>query len=247
MYKHWRPLAVSLIVLALAAPARAGLRELSTVEAADSVLNTLTADPHRGIPPALMREARGVVVIPHVVKLGLLVDRRFGRGVLLTRRPDGGWSQPVFVSLDGTGVGLEAGVESTDLVLVFRTEKSLEQILRGKGHVTLGSEVAIAAGPFGKELEGVASLNPRAEVFAYARTRGLFAGVSLEGDNVRIDNQANEEFYHIRGCRPGHVLALTGRSSVAVVEHLREHLTHPVVITGPVPPPEQHAPAHHGH
>ncbi len=240
MQKRWQMLAVGLLALTTA-PVSAGLRELSTVEAAVGVLKTLAADPHKSIPPEVMREARGVVIIPHVVKAGLIVDRRFGRGVLLTRRPDGSWSHPVFVTLDGHGIGLEAGVEATDLVLVFRTEKSLEHILQGKGQVTLGNDIAIAAGPFGKELEGAATLRAKAEVFAYGRSRGLFAGVSLEGDCVHSDTQANEEFYHIRGCQPGHILALTGRSTVAAVEQLKEQVGHmsaplPVHVVPPLAP-----------
>jgi lipid-binding SYLF domain-containing protein len=239
MQQRWPVLAVGLLALA-SAPVSAGLRELSTLEAAESVLKTVTTDPHKGVPPVVLREARGVVIIPHVVRVGLIVDERFGRGVLLTRRPDGGWSHPVFVALKGKGIGLEAGVEATDLVLVFRTDQGLEHILKGKGQVTLGNDVAIAAGPFGKELEGAAARRPKAEIFAYAHSRGLFAGAALEGDRVYADTQANEEFYHIRGCQPAHILGQTGRSTVAVVEHLKEQLTRlcpppAPVIAVPVP------------
>ena len=108
-----------------AAPATAGHREQATLESAAEVIRTLPADPLSCIPPVLLRDAHAVAVIPHVVKAGFLVDGRFGRGVLVVRRPDGSWGDPVFVVLAGGGLGLQSGVQSTDVVLLFRTASSI--------------------------------------------------------------------------------------------------------------------------
>jgi lipid-binding SYLF domain-containing protein len=223
------------MLLALAgAPLWAGPPEVRTLESAGAVLQALPADVHKCLPPAVLRDAWGVAVIPHVVKAGLVFDHRFGRGVLLARRSDGRWSDPVFVTLEGGGVGLEAGVEATDLVLVFRTSASVDRVLKGKGQLKLGADAAVAAGPLGRETEASTALLRKAEVYAYSHSRGLFAGLSLEGDHLRVDADANEAFYRIRGGHPEKVLARKGGPPIVEVERLKEHLTR--LSTPPAPP-----------
>jgi lipid-binding SYLF domain-containing protein len=242
-------LGLSLLPALTAAPLQAGNRELATVESAAEVVQALSAVPLRCIPPALMQNAKGVIVVPNVVKAGLVFDGRFGRGVLLLHQPDGGWSNPVFVTLAGGGFGWQAGIQSTDLVLIFKTEKTLERILRGKSKLTLGGDASIAAGPVGREAEAATDLWLKAEVYSYSRSRGLFAGVALKGDGLLPDCDANETFYRIREGRPEEVLAFRGPVPVAV-QRLKEHLVGlsappapPVVVFPPqIPPPPFHQP-----
>jgi lipid-binding SYLF domain-containing protein len=226
------PLATALLLALAANPLHAGGREMKTVEKAAQAVHALAEIPGRGIPRSLLHDAAGVAVLPHVVRAGLLLDGRFGHGVVLARQPDGRWSDPVFVTLAGGGLGGQAGVEETDLVLVFRTKQSLERALRGK--LTLGGDVTVAAGPVGREAEAAADRPLRAEVLSYSRSRGLFAGVSLEGAHLGIDHKGNEDFYRQRGCRPEDVLARRG-ASVAAVESLKEQLAW--LATPPGPPP----------
>jgi len=221
-------------------PLRAGHSEARTLELSAAVLQALPTDPHKLLPPTVLRDAKAVAVIPHVVKAGLVLDHRFGRGVLLVHRPDGGWSDPVFVTLEGGGIGLEAGVEATDLVLVFRTASSVDRILQGKGRLTLGTDAAVAAGPLGHEAEASTALLRKAEVYSYSRSRGLFAGLSLEGDHLRVDAEAIEAYYRIRGGHAAVVLARHGLPPVVEVERLKEHLGRlgrppapPVVVPAP--------------
>jgi lipid-binding SYLF domain-containing protein len=203
------PFGAGVVVLGLAAsPLWAGSQEVKTVESAAAVVRSLSAIPLRGIPSSLVRDAAGVAVLPHVVKAGLLIDGRFGRGVILVREAGGRWSNPVFVTLSGGGVGGVAGVETTDLVLVFKTRTSLDRALRGK--LALGTDVTVAAGPSGREAERATDRLLRADILTYSRSRGLFAGVSLEGARIRIDGRANEAFYGVRGGRPEDVLARRG-------------------------------------
>jgi lipid-binding SYLF domain-containing protein len=203
-------LAATLFLGPAVAPGHLADVERQTVERACEVVRVFTTTSVRGIPPEMLREAAGVAVLTHVVKAGLVIDRRFGRGVLLVRQHDGRWSHPIFITLEGGGVGLEAGVEATDLVLVFRSQGSVDRILRGKGQFTLGRDATIAAGPLGREIEAPA-LRRKAEVYAYAHSRGLFAGLSLEGDRLRVDGAGNEAFYAQRGCRPEDVLSRRDR------------------------------------
>jgi lipid-binding SYLF domain-containing protein len=238
--------ALGLVLLSLSGGRSwAGYREAeATVDAAAEAVQTIAGVGHKGFPPAVLREAAGIVVCPHVVKGGVVFDGRFGRGVLLVHQADGTWGRPVFVTLSGSGVGLQAGIESAEVVLVFRTGHSLERVLKGKSSLKLGGDVAIAVGPVGVEAEAAATLR-KAEVYSYTRERGLFAGVSLEGDRLQVDGEANEAFYG-RHCRQAaDVFALREVRACAGAERLREHLGKlgtppapaPVIVLPQAPPP----------
>jgi lipid-binding SYLF domain-containing protein len=225
-----------LLTLALTPGIRAAghlSRETATIEEAGGVCEVFAANTLKGIPPALLNDAKGVAIIPHVVRAGLLVDRRFGRGVVLVRYQSGVWSHPLFVTLEGGGIGLEAGVEATDLVLVFKTQSSLDRILKGKGQLTLGTDAAVAVGPIGREAEKP-ELRRKAEVFSYSHTRGLFAGVSLEGDKLRVDTTANKEFYQLRDHFSPEVAISLSVPAVPAEMRLHEHLNR---MSGVQPPP----------
>jgi lipid-binding SYLF domain-containing protein len=227
--------------------------EVATVESATEVLQTYAALPLRGIPPALLQDAKGVAVIPNSVKLGFVIGGRYGRGVILVRQPDGCWGNPIFITLAGGGIGWQAGVQSTDIVLVFKTTNSLDRILNGKGKLTLGADVAVAVGPVGRQAEAATDGQLKAEIYSYSRSRGLFAGVSLEGAGLLIDFGSNEAFYRIGGGRPADVLR-PGLSVPPPAEQLKAQLTQmsaPVVVPppvvvyppqGPPPPPPQGPP-----
>ena len=225
--------AISLIMLTLTvAPVRATSREVKTVEAAAAIVHEFAAPLHH-IPAQFLRDATGVAIVPHIVKAGVVFDARFGRGVVLVRQPDGSWSNPVFVKLEGFGVGGEAGIESTDLVLIFKTRTGLDHMLHGKEKLTLGTDAAVAVGPVGKEAE-VGVRGRRAEIFSYSRSRGLFAGVSVEGAGLKIDREANEAFYGIHGGHSAEVLAHRG---IPAAEGVRTEVTRLIALPPPPPPP----------
>lgn len=169
-------------------------RVAETLHSASEVLEQLPNGPAKCIPPALLREAQGVAIIPNVIKVGLGLGARHGDGVVIARGKDGGWTNPVFVSLTGGSVGWQAGVESADVVLVFRTRKGVERLLHGKGKLTLGADAAIAAGPLGRQAEADTDVRLRAEIYSYSKSRGLFAGLSLEGAAILQQPRANERF-----------------------------------------------------
>jgi lipid-binding SYLF domain-containing protein len=189
------PFGASLLLLGLAVcPLRAGWRELETVEAAGEVVRTYADLPLRSIPPAMLQDARGVVIIPNVIKASFLFGGRFGRGVALARLPNGNWGEPVFVTLAGGGFGFQAGIQSTDVILVFKSGHSLDRILRGERKLTLGGDVGVAIGPVGRQAEAATDAQLRAEIYSYSRSRGLFAGVSLEGAGLEPDRATGEAF-----------------------------------------------------
>jgi lipid-binding SYLF domain-containing protein len=232
------PLGVSLLLVSLlASPLRAGSREVKTLESAAGVVQGLSV-----IPWGLLHDAAGVAIFPHAVKAALVVDERFGRGVVLVHEPDGRWSNPLFVTLTGAGIGGQAGIESTDLVLIFKTRKSLDRVLQGK--LTLGEEVTIAAGPIGRDAELATQGRLQADIFSYSRSRGLFAGVSLERAKVHMDARSSKAFYGLREGSPAEVLNHRG-ATIAAVENLKARLlglrtppnAQPVITPVPPPPP----------
>lgn len=165
-----------------------------TLEHAGEVLDELNKIPLKGIPAALLADAQGVAIIPRVIKAGFVVGGRGGHGFVMAKDKDGNWGDPVFVDLGGASVGFQAGVESTDVVLVFRSRKSLDRLLEGKGKVTLGADAAVAAGPVGRMAAAGTDAKLEAEIVSYSRSRGLFAGVSLDGAVVHANENSNAMF-----------------------------------------------------
>ena len=149
--------------------------------------------PEKGIPPALLRNAQGIAVIPGVIKAGFVIGGSYGRGVLTVRNEDNQWSDPVFIKLAAGSVGWQIGAQSTDVVLVFKTHRSVEGLLHGK--FTLGGDASVAAGPVGRQGEAATDVKLKAEIYSYSRSRGLFAGISLQGADLDIDHDANRAFY----------------------------------------------------
>jgi lipid-binding SYLF domain-containing protein len=224
------PLGALVLLLSMTqTPAHAGDQERKTVDRAVDLVRVFST-PRHGIPGYLLRDAAAVAVIPQVVKAGLIVDRRIGHGVLMVRQADGRWSHPVFVTLEGGGVGLEAGFEKSDLMLVIRSPAAVDRILHGRGQLKLGGDLTVTAGPIGGEAEA-AGLR-RAEIYAYSHSRGLFAGLSLEGNRLHVNAGANDAFYSLRGGRPDDVLRRNDRFPAA--EALRAELDR---LTMPPPPP----------
>ena len=235
------PLAATLLLSALAvAPLGAAGPEVETVESAGEVVRSFSAIPLAAIPPAILKDATGVAVIPGLVKAGFLVGGRFGRGVVLPRLPDGSWGDPVFVTLAGGGFGLQAGIQSADVILVFKTANSLDRVLRGKGKVTLGGDAGVAAGPVGRQAEAATDGKLKAEIYSYSRSRGLFAGVSLQGAAIWSDADANKSFAVGRGKREDAAVKslkslLTSQAAPPVIVPIKA--APPAVVPIQTPPP----------
>ena len=176
-------------VLALAAgQAVAGPEEDARAQNAVRVLTEVQA-----IPDKLLDEAKAIVVVPDTVKIALAFGGRRGHGLLSVKSPDGTWSNPSFVKLTGGSIGFQAGVQSSDVVLVFRNDRSLESIVNGK--ITLGADAGVAAGPVGRNASAATDGQLKAEIWSWSRARGLFAGVALDGAALTIDDAANEAVY----------------------------------------------------
>jgi len=168
-------------------------RQESIVRSSVTVLNEIMAIPLSGIPTSMLADAHGVAIIPNVIRGGFVVGARHGRGVLLVREESGLWHAPVFITLTGGNIGWQAGVQSTDVVLVFRSRRSIDGIMSGK--FTIGADAAAAAGPVGRQASAATNSNLSAEILSYSRSRGLFAGVALDGSMIQVDALATSSFY----------------------------------------------------
>lgn len=192
-----RFLTLPLALLALCTPllAHAQAREEAQLLVATEVLDELRTQRDDVIPERILQRAYGIAVIPDVTKVAFIFGGRHGNGVLVVRDSKGRFTNPVFISLTGGSVGWQVGAQSTDIVLVFTTRRGTEGLADGK--LTLGAGASVAAGPVGRQGEVAAGVN--AEVFAYSRNRGLFAGVALDGTAIIISNTANGNFYKRKG------------------------------------------------
>ncbi len=186
-----RTLCLAAACLLASMPLRADTPAETATDAVE-VLAALADIPEEGIPPRLFRDAAGVAVIPGLVKAGFVVGGRHGTGLMSVRR-DGAWTLPTFISVTGGSIGFQAGVQSADLVLVFKTRRSVEGIMDGK--FTLGGDASVAAGPVGRTASASTDGHLKAEIYAYSRARGLFAGIALDGTAIQIDHKDNAAAY----------------------------------------------------
>lgn len=188
-----RVLSALLLFACACAPAFAGSEENERANNAVKVLDEIMRMPEDAIPGKLLETAHAVAVIPNVVKAGLVVGGRRGKGLISVRKADGTWSHPSYIKLTGASLGFQAGVQATDVVLVFRSARGVDSIVHGK--FTLGADAAVAAGPVGRSAEASTDGQLKAEIYSYSRARGLFAGVALDGAVLGIDHDANEAVY----------------------------------------------------
>ena len=198
-----RLLALLLVTISTAFTAAIGhaqLREDNAVRTSSQVLEDIMAVQIKSIPHSLLADAQAIAIVPNVVKGSFVVGVRHGKGVVIVRDETGGWRPPQFVSLTGGSVGFQIGVQSTDVILVFKTKKSVEGLLSGK--FTIGADAAAAAGPVGRNAAAATDAHLKAEIYSYSRSRGLFAGVSLDGSVLEIDSAANRNFYRDNGISP---------------------------------------------
>ena len=161
---------------------------------ATAVYHELLSTPDRGVPEALLKKCQCIAVIPHVLKGAFVYGARFGTGVMSCRNAEGRWSPPSFVRLYGGSWGLQIGGESSDLVLFFMTERGARSLMTSS-KITLGGQASIAAGPFGRSGEASTDLKLNAEIYTYAKSKGLFAGLSIAGARFAADKKANAEYY----------------------------------------------------
>jgi lipid-binding SYLF domain-containing protein len=195
-------------------------KEIGQIADAKLAFEDVTAIPEKTIPEFLLQDAAGIAIIPGVVKVGFILGGQFGKGVLMLKSQNGDWSNPIFITLSGGSIGWQLGAQSADFILVFKTKRSVDGALSGK--FTLGVDVAAAAGPLGRRASASTDMELKAEIYSYSRSRGFFAGLSLDGAVLKIDDQANAAFYGMNYISPRDIQTRTDLKVPAEAAELRQ-------------------------
>jgi lipid-binding SYLF domain-containing protein len=199
-------LVLIIAVMTAISPVVAQQTEAEAKRVADAliVLDEIMAAADKGVPQSIMEKAEGIAVFPSLLKGGLGIGGERGRGILSVRnKATGAWSSPAFLTITGGSIGAQIGFQAIDLVLIINNQRGLEQLV--KNQFKLGADAGVSAGPVGREASASTDIQMRAQIFSYSRSRGLFAGVTLNGSTVRQDRDANERFYGV-GYRTGQIV-----------------------------------------
>ena len=221
----WIVTCVAVLALSqvVTATAQAGAREEGRLLTATQVLEEVEGMPDQRLPDALIERAYGIAVIPDVTKVAFMFGGRRGSGVLVVRDKLGSpWSNPTFISLTGGSWGFQAGAQSSDIILVFTTKAGIEGIAGGK--LTLGADASVATGPVGRQGSAGTDLNFNSEIYSYARTRGLFAGIAVDGSALTIDRKANASLYGKEGVTATEIFSAQAPSAPAPAQRFLERL-----------------------
>jgi len=203
----------------LASATRDESKETERIHKACNVLKDFSK-MKESIPHDLMQDCQGIIIVPDLLNAGFVVGGKRGRGVAMVKLDDGRWSDPVFITLTGGSIGFQIGVQSVDLVLIFRHKGVLTKV--ENGDFTIGGDASAAAGPVGRSTSASTDYKMEAEVYSYSRSRGLFAGISINGSNLGIDKKANANYYG--SDISSHDIFETGKSNTEAVKMLKQSL-----------------------
>jgi lipid-binding SYLF domain-containing protein len=212
-------LGIALSVVAIGAGvtvhAAAGKDEVKRVGAATTVLNEMMGAPDKAIPGAILDKAEAIAIFPGVKKAGFVVGGQWGRGIISVRdATTRQWSSPAFLTMTGGSVGAQIGGTEIDVILVITNRSGVEHLLANE--VKLGGDISAAAGPIGRAAEASTDLQLRAEILSYSRSRGLFAGVTVNGSAIKEDLDANRRFYGLALSSEDIVFGRPGSSPIGV-------------------------------
>jgi lipid-binding SYLF domain-containing protein len=178
--------------------------EIKRLGNAATVLDEIMGAADKAVPRAVLERAEGIAVFPSLLKGGIGIGGQRGHGVLSVRNKNGGgWSNPAFLTITGGSIGAQFGLQAIDLVLVINNQRGLEQLV--KNQFKIGADAGVAAGPVGREASASTDIQLRAQILSYSRSRGLFAGATLNGSTINQDRDANERFYTV-GYRTGQIV-----------------------------------------
>lgn len=192
MWKHF--FIISALVLGVALPAAASDRDddIERIQAATQVFHEIMSTPDKSIPQGLLESAECVAIIPGEKKVAFGVGGNYGKG-LATCRTGHGWSAPLFLAVGGGSVGFQIGGSSTDIVMLFMNDQALQSLMSDK--FKIGADATAAAGPVGRQAAAGTDVKLNAQILTYARSKGAFAGISLNGAVVQPDESGNRALY----------------------------------------------------
>ncbi|MCK4931580.1 MAG: lipid-binding SYLF domain-containing protein [Candidatus Aminicenantes bacterium] len=199
-------------------------KEVERVENSILVFKELVDLPEEGIPGALLSRAEAIAVIPGFWNAAWGIGGRHGKGVIMVRKGKKDWSYPSFISMTGGSIGFQIGIQKADIILVFKDKRSVKTISEGK--FTLGVGASVVAGPIGRKTEADTDIKFEAEIYSYSKSKGLFAGISVEGASLTMDTDANAKFYRNFDLAVDEILSKDEIESPAVAKELMKIVTH---------------------
>lgn len=167
--------------------------EVKRLRRATEVFEEIMRTPDKGIPEELLDKSECIAVVPGVIKAGFVFGGRYGKGVVMCRKPNRTWTAPSFLTIQGGSFGLQIGGQKIDLVMLIMNRRGIEKLIGDK--FTIGADASAAAGPVGRHASAETDIKLAAEILTYSRARGLFAGLALNGAVVKQDKDDNRDFY----------------------------------------------------
>ncbi len=195
---------VALALVGATASSLAQSEEAQRISESVTVLSEIMGAADQSVPRSILEKAEGIAVFPSLLKGGFIIGGQRGHGILSARDPKTGqWSSPAFLTITGGSIGAQIGAQAVDLILVVQNRRGLEQLVRNQ--FKIGADASVAAGPVGRDASASTDIQMRAQILSYSRTRGLFAGITLNGSTIRQDRDANDRFYGM-GYRTGQIV-----------------------------------------
>ncbi len=196
--------ALALFLTTVPFAAQGSSQEAQRLTESVRVLQEIMDAGDQSVPRSIMQKAEGIAIFPSLLKGGFIVGGQHGRGVISAKDPKtGAWSSPAFLTITGGSIGAQIGGQAVDLLLVVQNRRGLEQLVNNQ--FKIGADASVAAGPVGRDASAATDIQMRAQILSYSRTRGLFAGVTLNGSTIRQDRDANDRFYGM-GYRTGQIV-----------------------------------------
>ena len=192
---HQKSFAVLAVFVLLASAVAFGFNRADSVkrlQKSSEVFGEIMRTPDKGIPEDLLDKCACIGIVPGLKKGGLGIGGKYGRGVVMCRKPSG-WTAPSFITIEGGSVGFQIGFTQIDVVMLFMNKKGVEKLIDDK--FTIGADASAAAGPVGRSTAAQTNIRLDAEILTYSRAKGLFAGVALDGATLRQDKDDNKDFY----------------------------------------------------
>jgi SH3 domain-containing YSC84-like protein 1 len=184
---------VALVIFSSAVLAADRSDEVKRLQRATEVFSEVMKTPDRGIPEDLLDKSECIAIVPGLKKGGLGLGGKYGKGVIMCRKPDRSWTAPSFITIEGGSVGFQIGFTQIDVVMLMMNKRGVEKLIGDK--FTVGADASAAAGPVGRQTAAQTNIRLDAEILTYSRAKGLFAGVSLDGATLRSDKDDNRDFY----------------------------------------------------
>lgn len=190
---HMRSFLVLVLVVSTAALAADRRDQVQRLQRATEVFSEIMKTPDKGIPEGLLDKCECVGIVPGLKKAGLGLGGKYGKGLVMCRKPDRRWTAPSFITIEGGSIGFQIGFTQIDVVMLMMNRKGVEKLIGDK--FTIGADASAAAGPVGRQTAAQTNIRMDAEILTYSRAKGLFAGISLDGATLRSDKDDNRAFY----------------------------------------------------